>query len=140
MTPAETDILVVDDNEGDRLLLRIALEKGSLLDRVRLHEAADGDEALAFLRRAPRPRLVLLDLNMPGKDGMHVLREMRADERLRGIPVVVLTTSDSEQEAARARALGAAGWVRKPIEVAEYRRVLTDLVGAWIERRPAEPA
>lgn len=140
MAAAGIDVLVVDDNEGDRLLLRIALEKGNLLDRVRLHEASDGAEAMEFLKgrgafaTAPRPHLVLLDLNMPGKDGMHVLREMRADGRLRDIPAVILTTSDSEQEAARARALGASGWVRKPIDVAEYRRAVCALVGGWADR------
>ena len=112
------DILLVEDDPGDVLMTREALEAqptGSTL-----HVVGDGEAALAFLRReasfatAPRPGLVLLDLNLPRKDGHEVLAEVRGDESLRLIPVVVLTTSSSEEDIARSYALNANAHVTKP--------------------------
>ena len=95
------DVLLVDDDAGDANLTRLAIGEGPLA--CRLHHVKDGVEALAFLRRengpyaeAPRPDLVLLDLNMPRKNGREVLEEVKADPDLRTIPVVVMTTSDAD--------------------------------------------
>src|SRR4051812_19808002 len=99
------EVLLVEDNPGDVRLTREALRDGRV--RSNLHIAQDGVEALAFLRReglyhdVPRPDLILLDLNLPKKDGREVLAEIKADERLRRIPVVVLTTSHAEQDVLR---------------------------------------
>jgi two-component system response regulator len=112
------DILLVEDDPGDVLMTREALEAH---DSGRtLHVVGDGDAALAFLRRidgfaeAPRPDLVLLDLNLPRKDGHEVLTEVRSDEDLRLIPVVVLSTSSSQADIERSYALHANAHVTKP--------------------------
>src|SRR6056297_1048953 len=105
------EILLAEDNPGDVVLTRKALEQGKLANN--LHVTTDGVDALEFLRQdgeyedAPRPDLILLDLNMPRKDGQEVLEELRADDELRRIPVVVLTSSESEEDIVRSYELSA---------------------------------
>ncbi|HVU73273.1 MAG TPA: response regulator [Mycobacteriales bacterium] len=115
---SKVDILLVEDDPGDVLMTREALEAHATAST--LHVVGDGEAALAFLRNeagfaeAPRPDLVLLDLNLPRKDGHEVLAEVRGDEALRTIPVVVLTTSSAEEDVMRSYALNANAHVTKP--------------------------
>jgi CheY-like chemotaxis protein len=122
------DVLLVEDDEGDVLMTREALDEGKILNR--LHVAGDGVDALAFLRRegrhadAPRPDLVLLDLNLPRVDGRQVLCEIKADEDLRRIPVVVLTTSDAEEDVLGSYDLHANAFVSKPVDFDRFVTVI----------------
>src|SRR4051794_24701063 len=114
------EILLVDDSPGDVRLTREALREGKI--RNNLSVVTDGVEALAFLRRegryagAPRPDVILLDLNLPRKDGREVLAEIKADDRLRRIPVVILTTSADERDILRAYELHANCYITKPVD------------------------
>ena len=117
-------ILMADDDAGDRRLTRKALEKAHLVNDLRFVE--DGEELLRYLRRegeyaapgaAPRPGVLLLDLNMPRKDGREVLAEVKADKELRAIPVVVLTTSSAAQDILRSYQLHANAYVTKPTDI-----------------------
>jgi two-component system, chemotaxis family, response regulator Rcp1 len=133
--PRLIDILLVDDDESDVLLTRKSLEHGKVCNV--LHVAKDGVEALAYLRRkndfagAPRPGLILLDLNMPRKDGREVLAEIKSDPDLRSIPVVVLTTSDSEQDIADMYDLHANCYVTKPVDLAQFMRIVKEIKQFW---------
>src|ERR687884_1433856 len=115
------EILLVEDSPGDVRLTREALRDGKV--RNNLSVVTDGVEALAFLRRegryadAPRPDLILLDLNLPKKDGREVLAEIKADPNLRRIPVVVLTTSEAEQDIVETYNLHANCYVKKPVDL-----------------------
>ena len=118
------EILLVEDSPGDVLLTREALRDAKI--RLNLQVAADGEEAMALLRRegkyatAPRPDLVLLDLNLPKKDGREVLQEIKADANLAIIPVVILTTSASEVDILRSYQLHANCFVTKPVDGAVF--------------------
>jgi CheY-like chemotaxis protein len=122
MTPIE--ILLVEDDPGDVLLTREALEDSKLLNN--LHVAGNGEDAVSFLRRegefadAPRPGLVLLDLNLPRLDGREVLSLIKADEDLRRIPVVVLTTSEAEEDVLRSYDLHANAHITKPVDFEQF--------------------
>jgi two-component system, chemotaxis family, response regulator Rcp1 len=132
----EVDILLVEDNPGDARLLREALAEAKI--RNRLHVVADGAEALAYLRRqdtfaaAVRPDLILLDLNLPGKDGREVLAEIKRDEDLRRIPVVILTTSQAEADVARAYDLHANAYVTKPLHMEQFITVVKSIEDFWL--------
>ncbi|EMA14300.1 response regulator [Haloarcula marismortui] len=114
------EILLAEDNPGDVKLTKKALEKGKVLNN--LHVVNDGVEALSFLRQegeyddAPRPDLLLLDLNMPRKGGQEVLEEMKDDESLRRIPVVVLTSSEAEEDIIESYDLHANAYLTKPVD------------------------
>jgi CheY-like chemotaxis protein len=114
------EVLLVEDDPGDVLMTREAFEEHKL--RNTLHVVSDGVEALSFLRQegeyadAPRPDLVLLDLNLPRKDGREVLAEIKADPQLRRTPVVVLTTSEAEEDVLRSYDLHANAYVAKPVD------------------------
>jgi CheY-like chemotaxis protein len=114
------DVLLVEDDDGDILMIREAFEHGRV--RNRLHVVNDGERALRFLRRegeyadAPRPSLVLLDLNLPRRDGSEVLAELKGDPDLMVIPVVVLTTSEAEEDILRSYRLHANAYVTKPVD------------------------
>ncbi|MBI4565678.1 MAG: response regulator [Planctomycetes bacterium] len=118
------DILYVEDNPADVYLTEQALNEIRVTNR--LHVVKDGEEAVDFLRRqgaharAPRPDLILLDLNMPRKSGLEVLAEIKADPQLRGIPVVILTSSRSEEDIERSYDLHANCYVTKPLDLEEY--------------------
>ena len=115
-------ILMADDDEDDRLLARDALDESRLINDVRF--VTDGVELLDYLRRtgaytdpetSPRPSVILLDLNMPRMDGREALEEIKRDPELRRIPIVVMTTSEAEEDILRSYDLGAASFITKPI-------------------------
>jgi len=115
------DVLLVEDSPGDVRLTREAFKDAKV--HVNLHVASDGAEALAFLRRegeyagVPRPDLILLDLNLPKKDGREVLAEIKESSTLRSIPVVILTTSASEEDILRSYMLHANCYITKPVDL-----------------------
>ncbi|GLZ55640.1 response regulator [Actinomycetospora sp. NBRC 106378] len=129
--PDEIDVLLVEDDEGDVLMTREAFEHHKL--RNTLHVVSDGVEALEFLRRqgrygdAPRPGLILLDLNLPRKDGRQVLEEIKSDGTLRAIPVVVLTTSQAEEDILRSYDLHANAYVAKPVDFERFIDIIRQI-------------
>ncbi len=139
------EVLLVEDNPGDVRLTREALKEGKV--RNNLSVAPDGVEALAFLRRqgryadAPRPDVILLDLNLPKKDGREVLEEIKADPLLRTIPVVILTTSEAERDIARAYDLHANCYITKPVDLDQFITVVKSIEDFWftIVKLPPEP-
>ncbi len=130
------DILLVEDNPGDVRLTREALRAAKVLNRMSV--AQDGVEALAFLRRqgpyadAPRPELILLDLNLPKKDGREVLEEIKQDPDLKRIPVVILTTSQAEQDIIRTYNLHANCYVSKPVDLDQFITVIKSIEDFWL--------
>ena len=128
-------ILLVEDNPADADLTRENLEASKILNELYL--AVDGIEALQYLRRegahqgAPRPDLVLLDLNLPRKDGREVLAEMKADDSLRCIPVVVLTSSQAEEDILRSYELQASAYVTKPVDLDGFAKIVRGIEGFW---------
>lgn len=131
MDGAAVEILLVEDDPGDVFVTRRALERAKITNT--LHVAADGEEAMRFLRREgehagmARPDLVLLDLNLPKKDGRQVLEEVKSDAELRRIPVVVLTTSAAEEDVLRSYDLHANLYVTKPVEVEKFLDVVRQI-------------
>jgi len=129
------EILLVEDNPGDVRLAREGLNECKI--RNNLHVVDDGVKALAFLRRqdgyakAPRPDLVLLDLNLPRKDGREVLREVKEDESLRTIPIVVLTTSKAEEDILKSYSLHANCYVTKPMGLQQFLDVVRSIEDFW---------
>jgi CheY-like chemotaxis protein len=133
-------ILMAEDDPDDRLLVREAFEESRLLNELRFVE--DGEELLDYLRRqkgyadpesAPRPGLILLDLNMPRKDGREALREIKADPELRRIPVVVMTTSRAEEDIFRSYDMGASSYISKPVTFERLVELMKSLGNYWIE-------
>jgi CheY-like chemotaxis protein len=130
------EILLVEDNPGDARLTQEALKEGKIGNN--LHHVADGVEALSFLRRqgawaqAPVPDIVLLDLNLPRKDGREVLSEMKQDPRLRSIPVVVLTTSEAEQDIVRTYELHANCYITKPVDLEKFIEIIRAIEDFWL--------
>ena len=130
------EILLVEDNPGDVRLTQEALKENKI--RNNLHVAKDGVEAMKFLRKmnghagAPRPDLILLDLNLPKKDGREVLTEIKTDEKLRSIPVVILTTSDADDDVAKAYQMYANCYVRKPIDLNRFIEVVKIIENFWL--------
>jgi len=130
------DILLVEDEPADAKLVRSALKESRVY--YNLHHVADGIEALAFLRRtganyrqAPRPDLILLDLNMPRMNGREFLAAVKADGDLVGIPVVVLTTSDVERDVVASYKLGAAGYITKPVDMEQFVDAIRQIGSYW---------
>jgi CheY-like chemotaxis protein len=129
-------ILLVEDNPGDVRLTREALKEGKICNNLTVAE--DGVEAMRILRRegkfsdAPRPDLVLLDLNLPRKDGREVLAELKEDPELRRIPVVVLTTSKSEEDILRSYDLHANCYITKPVDLPQFLSVLNAVEEFWV--------
>lgn len=125
------EVLLVEDDEGDVLITREALAEGKVLNR--LNVASDGVEALAYLRRegryadATRPDLILLDLNLPRRDGRQVLADVKGDTDLRRIPVVVLTTSEAEEDVLRSYDLHANAYVTKPVDFDRFVEVVRQI-------------
>ena len=137
------DVLLVEDDPGDVYLIREAFAHNKIHNA--LHVVSDGVAALDFLRRrgaypeAPRPDLVLLDLNLPLKDGREILAEIKADEDLRTIPIVVLTTSEADEDIARSYDLGANAYVTKPVDFdrfIEVVRKIDDFFVTVVKRSP----
>jgi CheY-like chemotaxis protein len=128
-TPIE--VLLVEDDPGDVLLIQEAFEFNKVHNNLNI--ARDGEQALAYLRRegeyadAPRPDLVLLDLNLPRKDGREVLQEVKTDDDLRTIPIVVLTTSEAEEDVLRSYQLHANAYVTKPVDFDRFVSIVRQI-------------
>lgn len=133
--PNAIEVLLVEDNPGDVRLTREALKEGKVINHLSV--ARDGEEALAFLRRegafadAPRPDVILLDLNLPRKDGREVLAAIKADASLRTIPVVILTSSEAERDIARAYELNANCYITKPVDLDQFITVVRSIEDFW---------
>lgn len=129
------EILLVEDNPADVLLMQEALRDGKILNN--LYVASNGDEALDFLYRkgayqdAPRPDLIMLDLNLPKKDGREVLAEIKNDPELKSIPVVVITTSKSEEDVFKSYNLHANCYITKPVRLSQFFQVVKDIEDFW---------
>jgi CheY-like chemotaxis protein len=125
------DVLLVEDDPGDVLMTREAFQHYKI--RNQLHVVTDGEQALQFLHRtgeyasAPRPGLILLDLNLPRRDGLEVLAELKADPGLRVIPVVILTTSQAEEDILRSYSLHANAYVSKPVDFERFMEVIRQI-------------
>ena len=125
------DVLLVEDDPGDVLMTREAFEHYKI--RNQLHVVTDGEQALDFLRRtgnyakAPRPGLILLDLNLPRRDGLEVLAELKQDPVLRVIPVVILTTSQAEEDILRSYSLHANAYISKPVDFERFMDVIRQI-------------
>lgn len=134
-TAPYSNVLLVEDNPSDVYLTQEAF-RGHGSDS-RIHVVEDGIQALAFLRReppyeaAPRPDLVLLDLNLPRKDGHKVLEEMKADAGLRKIPVIILTTSTAEADVERCYERYANCYIAKPVDFDQFERVIREIDNFW---------
>jgi len=142
MKPIE--ILLVEDNPGDARLTREALAQSKIKNN--LSYARDGEEAIAFLRRlppfsdAPTPDLVLLDLNLPRRDGREVLEDIKKDPKLRHIPVVILTSSQAEEDILRSYRLHANCFITKPVDLEQLTKVVHGIEQFWftLVRLPPE--
>lgn len=136
MSTRMIEILLVEDNPGDARLTLEAFKEGKVLNNLTVMK--DGIEALAFLRRqspyenAKMPDLILLDLNLPKKNGREVLAEIKVDDRLRSIPVVVLTSSAAEEDIARAYDHHANCYITKPVDLDQFLRAIHSLEHFWL--------
>lgn len=134
-TPRTLEVLMVEDNPGDVRLTREALKGGKVL--LNLHVVEDGVAALDFLHQraphaqAPRPDLILLDLNLPKKDGREVLAAIKSDPGLKTIPVVILTTSQAEEDVLRAYHLSANCYITKPVDFEQFTRIVHVIQQFW---------
>jgi chemotaxis family two-component system response regulator Rcp1 len=130
------DVLLVEDSPGDVRLTREALRDAQRV--IRLHVAADGVEAMAFLGRqgahahAPRPDLILLDLNLPKMDGREVLAQLKADPSLKTIPIIILTTSDAEADILKSYQLQANCYLSKPVQLDAFESLLKSVNDFWL--------
>ena len=130
------EILLVEDNAGDHRLTKEALHEGKVYNN--LHWAKDGVEALDFLKKrgkykdAPRPDIILLDLNLPKKDGREVLQEIKNDDALKRIPVVILTTSKAEEDVLKTYNLHANCYVTKPVDLEKFIVVVKSIDAFWL--------
>jgi len=130
------EILLIEDNPGDARLAREALRDAKV--RNNLSWVPDGVEAIGFLRReakydkAPRPDLILLDLNLPRKDGREVLLEIKSDKKLKCIPVVILTTSQAQEDIHQAYHLNANCYISKPVDLDQFIRIVKTIEDFWL--------
>lgn len=129
-------ILLVEDNSGDVRLIKEAFKEGKI--RLDMEVVQDGVEALAYLRqkgkyaKAPRPGLILLDLNLPKKDGREVLAEIKTDEDLKRIPVVILTISKDEEDIMKSYNLHANCYITKPVDLKQFMKVVQSIEDFWL--------
>jgi CheY-like chemotaxis protein len=143
-TEKEVVILLVEDNPGDVLLTKEALQDGKVINAI--HWAKDGDEALAFLTRqapfndAPHPDVIFLDLNLPRKSGHEVLSFVKSDQRLKRIPVVILTSSKAESDVLRSYEQYANCYITKPVDLEKFMSVIHAIDYFWLKvvRLPSE--
>ncbi len=132
------EVLLVEDSPGDVRLTKEAFEAANMT--VHLNVASDGVEAMAFLRRegvyanAPRPDLTLLDLNMPRMDGRQVLAEIKKDDKLKTLPIVILTTSDSEGDIVKSYELHANCYLCKPVQLTAFESLVKSINDFWLTR------
>jgi CheY-like chemotaxis protein len=135
MSAQPLEILLVEDNEDDILLEQEAIAEARLVNLM--YVVRDGEEAMAYLRRegknqnAQLPGLILLDINMPKKNGFEVLNEIKADPALMHIPIVMLTTSDSESDIVKSYAKGACSFITKPMDFDKFREVIRQFALYW---------
>jgi len=131
------EILIVEDNTADLMIMQEALLDTQFLANV--HTTRNGEEAMKFLRRvgdcsaAPRPHLILLDLNMPRKNGHEVLQEIKSDRLLMRIPVIILTTSHADDDISRAYGAHANCYIRKPLDFSAFCDVMRQIEAFWVE-------
>ena len=131
------EILLVEDSQGDVRLIQEALQEGKVHNNMSV--VGDGVEALAYLcrqgqyARATRPDLILLDLNLPRKNGFEVLQDIKADDTLKRIPVVILTTSQAEQDIVKSYNLSANAYVAKPVDLNQFLSAVKAIEGFWLE-------
>lgn len=136
MNSRPIEILLVEDNPGDARLTLEAFKEGKVFNNLTV--VGDGVEALAYLRRegqhanSVQPDLILLDLNLPKKDGREVLEEIKSDERLKNIPVIVLTTSAAEEDIARAYSRHANCYITKPVDLDQFLHVVQSIESFWL--------
>ena len=144
MNTKPVEILLVEDNEGDVGLVEEVFEEAKI--RNIIHVTEDGEEAMLFLNKespykdAPTPDIILLDLNLPQKDGREVLEEIKTDENLKRIPVVILTTSKAEEDIVKSYDLHANSYITKPVDFDQFIRVVKSIEDFWLEvvRLPSE--
>ena len=129
------DILVVEDNDDDIVLIQEAFSEGKVINRITF--VKDGEEAMAYLRKqgayasAPMPGMVLSDINMPKKNGLELLADIKADPRLRALPVIMLTVSDREEDIVRSYEQGACSYIRKPVSLTRFIDVVKQFELYW---------
>ena len=138
------EVLLVEDNPGDVRLTQEVFRDANC--SVRLHVAFDGVEAMAFLRRegaavanAPRPDIILLDLNLPRMDGREVLARVKEDPILKMIPTVILTTSDAEADVVKSYQLGANCYLRKPVQLEAFESIVKSINDFWLTKVKLPP-
>ncbi len=143
LSPDRMNVLVVEDNEDDVMIIKRAMRKSEF--KCDLYFAYDGEQALDFLHKqgefddAPKPDLVLLDLKLPKANGLEVLADIKQDERLRRIPVIVLTNSERDEDMVRAYDSGAASYMTKPVDSKDFERLIQTVQEYWrIARLPTE--
>ncbi len=135
MTNEPVELLLVEDNEDDIILIQEAFADAKLMNVI--YKVRDGEEALAYLRRegryqhVRRPGLILLDINMPKKNGFEVLQAIKADPLLQSLPVIMLTTSDREDDIVRSYADGACSYIRKPMNLDQFVQVVKEFELYW---------
>lgn len=131
------EILLVEDSRGDIGLIEEVFEDAKI--RNNLHIAEDGEEAILFLNQqgqfldAPRPDIILLDLNLPKKDGREVLQEVKEDDNLKNIPIVVLTTSKAEEDILKSYNLHANAYITKPVDFDQFIKVIKSIEDFWLQ-------
>ena len=129
------DILVVEDNDDDVVLIQEAFSEGKVINRITF--VRDGEEAMAYLCKqgayaaAPMPGMVLSDINMPKKNGFELLADIKADPRLRSLPVIMLTVSDREEDIVRSYEQGACSYIRKPVSLTRFIAVVKQFELYW---------
>jgi CheY-like chemotaxis protein len=129
------DILVVEDNDDDVVLIQEAFSEGKVINRIIF--VRDGEEAMAYLRKqgayaaAPMPGMVLSDINMPKKNGFELLADIKADPRLRALPVIMLTVSDREEDIVRSYEQGACSYIRKPVSLTRFIAIVKQFELYW---------
>jgi len=133
MSEAKIEVLIVEDNFADRVLFEECARQVSVAANLRF--AKDGEEALEMLRRGPKPHCLLLDLNLPRKDGRELLLEIKADVQLKDIPVTVMSTSSSTEDEKRAYALGAERYLVKPNDFYKYQEFVEELLRGCLAAR-----
>ncbi len=136
MNGRSIEVLLIEDSPGDVRLTKEALKEGKILNN--LHVVNDGVEAMIFLKKeekyqsSPTPDLILLDLNMPKKDGREVLAEIKADTKLKSIPVVILTTSSAEEDILKSYDLHANCYITKPVDLDQFIKVVKSINDFWL--------
>ena len=136
-TVKQIEILLVEDNEGDMGLVEEVFQEAKIMNNLNIAE--DGEEAMLFLHKkgkfsnVPSPDIILLDLNLPGKDGREVLKEIKEDNELKRIPVVILTTSKAEEDILKSYNLHANSYITKPVDFDQFIRVIKSIENFWLD-------